>query len=81
MYRLAVPQGKLGVAGDLDWGHVLEALVDQRLQANGHGVTGMEQVVDLVTGRAHRWAVLVLSGEHFPVCQDERQRGPKHEQL
>lgn len=50
--RVSVTQRESLVAGNAEGGQRVEALVQERLQAGGGGIGWVEQVVDLLAGRA-----------------------------
>lgn len=50
--RVSVTQRESLVAGNAEGGERVEALVQERLQAGGGGIGWVEQVVDLLAGRA-----------------------------
>lgn len=49
--RGAITQGVLLVSGHAEGWHSVEGLGQEGLQAGGTGIGGMEEVVDLLTGR------------------------------
>lgn len=57
--RVSVTQRETLVTGDTEGRQRVEPLVQERLEAGGRGVGGMEQVINLLTGRTQsgHWRV------------------------
>lgn len=78
MQWLTISEGILGVAGHIHRRQDGEPGTEERLQARGNRISGMEKIVDLVAVGARQGGLGVVQ---LPGGQDDGQWGAKHEEV